>query len=291
MARGRRRATGKMVNDDPSPRLAHFAASPKPAKKGDYGPMADPGEVPPENSGWWHFSLAAGRGREESVRDDTRQWFAERRGMIQICRNYPDHPRWQPRTSNGSNPVANYGIISEIHVLARITKGLPAVPSWYLEDMTVKQVRSEFGTRFLRIARDASVKHLPEALDALAVKDPKSFVKIMMELGLPATSEVEHNHTVHVADGDKELLETTRDLLAKVRDEKRRREMAIDVTAKVISGSIEDRALHVQELKEVRPLDFVPREDPRQTLRDVAVDMREAVNAKPDRTDYFTDED
>ena len=156
-------------------------------------PPPDPlpaGVMPDEMSPLWYFTNKANRLGERHILDDTRDWFRDRGFSVQICRSYPDHPRWQVRKPRGESlqvDLANNEIVAEIHMLARIHAKLPDMPDWVAKRVAVKHLQSGLAYEILNGIGRSWRKYGQEALDTLAQHKPAQFIKIATTM-LPRTT-------------------------------------------------------------------------------------------------------
>ena len=200
------------------------------------GKLPDPlpaGVLPPEDSRLWQFVPRAVQQGEAYIQDDTRDWFEDRDRRVVICRDYVDHPRWILNTGVRAR-MHNAQIISEIHMLARISAGRSDVPSWVPARMSVKQQQSDLSYRLTKAAREVFIKEGKAALEAFAAKAPGQFVKFIGATFVP--KQIEANVTQSV--GQTMDAETADALLAAIADEIKRREV------------------ESKEIAMVRPLDY-----------------------------------
>lgn len=151
------------------------------------------GELPDENSRIWCYPPTAIRQGEAMIKDDTRVWFEDRGGVVQISRAYPDHPRWNIVPSKKGS-ILNDMICAEVHMLARITAGLPELPAIAIKKMEVKQVQADAAYRLVSAVRKVSTpKRLEETLELLADRQPGQYLKLVRDIAqaryVPAGAE------------------------------------------------------------------------------------------------------
>lgn len=193
------------------------------------------GVLPPEDSRLWQFVPRAVQLGEAFIQDDTRDWFDDRDRKVVICRDYPDHPRWIMNEGVRAR-MHNAQIISEIHMLARITAGKSDVPAWVPARMSVKQQQSDLAYRLTKATRDVFIVQGKEALEAFAARAPGQFIKFVGATFIP--KQIEANVTQSA--GQSMDAETADALLSAIAEELKRRQ---------------------DEMKEIavaRPLDFEP---------------------------------
>lgn len=180
---------------DPSTRVA--PAKPGPSKGPLPAPLP-PGQIPDENSRLWKFIPKAITQGERWIQDDTRDWFDDAGGLAgaQVRRDYPTHPRWivgaAANTSRGS--MLNEGIVSEVHLLIRITAGLPDVPSWVPARLSLKQAQADLAYRLTKTARGVFVEKGKDAMASFADRAPGQFLKFIASTFIP--KQIEQNVTV-----------------------------------------------------------------------------------------------
>lgn len=160
-------------NVDPSPR----------------GPIPEPlpaGQLPPDDSPMWLFTPDAVRSGEQFIQADTIEWFMDRGGKVQVRRDYPDHPRWLSNDALGDKAarairvkMANAHIVSEIHMLARRSAGLPDYPAWIPAKLTIKAAEADLAYRLLKTGRDVFKAKGTEAMMTLADRAPAQFLKLI----------------------------------------------------------------------------------------------------------------
>lgn len=159
---------------------------------GPLPPSPPAGELPPEDSKLWVFTAKSIQGGENFIQDDTVEWFNERSGKIQICREYPDHPRWLIEGVNSVRAkMFNSHIISEIHMLARQRKGLPEYPSWVPARMSVKQAQANIAFRLTKHTGEVFRIKGREALETFAERSPGQFIKFVGATFIPKKIEAE----------------------------------------------------------------------------------------------------
>ena len=152
-----------------------------------------PGEMPDENSRIWSYPPAAIKHGEAHIQPDTREWFAQKDGVVAISRFYPDHPRWKIGSDKKSN-ILNDQICGEVHMLARISAGLPELPKIAIRQMEVKQVQADTAYRLISAVRKVSTpERLQETLERLSDRQPGQYLKLVRDLArssyLPAGVE------------------------------------------------------------------------------------------------------
>lgn len=156
-----------------------------------------PGEMPDENSRIWSYPPAAIKHGEAHIQADTREWFAQKDGVVAISRFYPDHPRWNLGADKKSN-ILNDQICGEIHMLARISAGMAELPAVAIRQMEVKQVQADTAFRLVSAVRKVSTpERLMDTLERLADRQPGQYLKLVRDLArstyLPAGVEpVQH---------------------------------------------------------------------------------------------------
>lgn len=161
-------------------------------------PPPPPGELPDENSRLWCYPPAAIRLGEAHIKPDTRVWFEEKAGDVQIGRFYPDHPRWN-LVENKKSRILNDQICGEIHMLARLAAGLPELPACAIRQMETKQVQADTAYRLLAAVRKVSTpERLEETLTLLADRQPGQYLKLVRDLAratyVPAGNEPIHQN-------------------------------------------------------------------------------------------------
>lgn len=189
------------------------------------------GQLPPEDSPLWVFTAKAVRTGEPFIQEDTREWFEDRQGAVQITRWYDDHPRW---LISGRESVRakmhNAHIVSEIHMLARVSKGMTDVPAWVPARMNLKQQQADVAFRLTKAARTVFLKHGVDALEAFAMKAPGQFIKFIGNTFIPKRIEA----AVEVSDATEALTRDQADnILSAIADEMQRRQ----AEAKTIVGT------------------------------------------------------
>ncbi|MBK9156732.1 MAG: hypothetical protein IPM11_01150 [Micropruina sp.] len=228
------------------PGLARSLPGPLGSGAGKLPPPLPAGVLPPEDSRLWHFVPRAVQQGEAFIKDDTRDWFDDRERKVMICRDYPDHPRW---IVNGGvrARMHNAQIVSEIHMLARISAGRADMPAWVPARMGVRQAQSDLAFRLTKAAREVFIQEGRDAMVAFATKAPGQFIKFIGATFIPKQIEANVSTTSNVMDA-----ETADALLAAISEELKRRQ---------------DEA---QEIASARPLDYDPPVDIVDMVRDTA---------------------
>lgn len=147
---------------------------------------APAGTLPPEDSRLWHFCPKAVQQGEEFILPDTLDFLAERRYMVPIWRDYPEHPRW--RTSlvpNADDLTTNSEIISEVHIACRLYHGLPPFPDWVATKMSLKRSQADLAYRLTLNVRESFAKHGRQALADMAQRMPASYMNLVTKIALP----------------------------------------------------------------------------------------------------------
>jgi hypothetical protein len=185
-----------MTADTPAP-LENRPAGRKPL------PAPPPaGELPTEGSPLWFITPKAAQQGQDWIKDDTRQWFEDRGGLVQIGRVYLDHPRWAvgaaERTMRGR--MNNQNIVAEVHMLARVSAGLPEFPAGMATKLTVKQLQADTGFQLMRAARSVFQAKGRQALNDFADRAPGQFVKFMASISVPKRIETEVTTTAGALD-------------------------------------------------------------------------------------------
>ncbi len=205
------------------PNVRPHPAKPGP-RKGVLPPPMPPGQIPPDDSRLWLFIPKAITQGERWIQDDTRDWFMDAGGLpaAQVRRDYPTHPRWMVgaagKTSRGS--MLNEGIVSEIHLLIRITAGLPDVPSWVPARLSLKQQQADLAYRLTKTARGVFVEKGRKAMEDWAERAPGQFLKFIGSTFVP--KQIEQNVTV--TPGQSMDPETADQIMAALAAEIKRRE-------------------------------------------------------------------
>lgn len=162
-------------------------------KKGVLPPPPPAGELPPEDSRLWKFIPKAVAAGEAWIQEDTRDWFEDHDRKVQVCRNYPTHPRWMvgaaANTSRGA--MLNEGIISEIHMLVRLTAGMADVPAWIPARLAVKQVQADLAHRLTKTTRGVFLEKGKQAMHDFADRAPGQFIKFIAATFIPKQIEQE----------------------------------------------------------------------------------------------------
>jgi hypothetical protein len=190
-------------------------------------PPPEAGVMPPEDSRLWLFTPKSIQQGEAFIQDDTREWFEDRGRKVQIRRDYPDHPRWV--LNGGMRGVTHNGnLVSEVHLLARISAGMSEYPEWVPARMTLKQQQADLAFRLTKSARMAFLQTGNDAMRMFAQKAPGQFVKFIAATFIPRKIETE----LTVPDGQLDT-ETADILIEKLAEELKRRE----VETKVINST------------------------------------------------------
>lgn len=172
-----------------------IAAKPGP-RKGVLPAPLPAGQIPPDDSRLWMFVPKAISAGERWVQDDTREWFANLGGVVQVRRDYPTHPRWLVGAAGNTlrGAVMNEGIVSEIHLLVRITAGLPDMPSWVAARLSLKQTQADLSYRLTKLARGTLITQGPTAMKDWAERSPGQFLKWIGATFVP--KQIEQNVTL-----------------------------------------------------------------------------------------------
>ena len=217
------------------------------------------GTLPPDDSRLWVFVPKAVQQGEAFIQEDTREWFADRDFKVQVCRSYPDHPRWLASGRDSLRvKMHNSHIISEIHMLARTHLGLPDMPPWVAARMSVKQQQADLAYRLTKSARDVFLREGKLAIETFASKAPGQFIKWVSNTFI--AKQIEQQVTVTPGGGISP--EEADNMLEMIAEELRRR--ADDAQATVIT-----------------PLDYVaPERGIVETMRDTGDAFHEANKDK-----------
>jgi hypothetical protein len=169
---------------------------PGPARRGR---LPDPmlrGVIPPEDNRLWMFTPRAITAGERWIQDDTREWFEQNERKVVICRSYPTHPRWTVGAAADTARARIYheGIVSEVHMLVRLTAGLPEVPSWVPARLSLKQAQADLAYRLTKSARGVFVRQGEQAMKDFAERAPGQFLKWLGATFVP--KQIEQNVTV-----------------------------------------------------------------------------------------------
>ncbi len=168
---------------------------PGPKRRGTLPATLPAGEFPPEDSRLWNFTPKSIVQGENWIQDDTREWFEDQDRKVVIGRSYPTHPRWMVTSPTMRTKLMNDGIISEIHMLARISAGLPEFPAWVPARLTVKQLGADLNFRLTKATRQAWLTHGARAMQDFAERAPGQFVKFVASTFIP--KQIEQNVTVN----------------------------------------------------------------------------------------------
>lgn len=229
------------------PGLPRSLPGPLGSGAGPLPPLLPAGVLPSEDSRLWHFDARAVQQGEGFIQDDTRDWFEDRDRKVVISRSYPDHPRWLLNDGVRAR-MHNYKIVSEVHMLARVTAGLSDVPAWVPARMSVKQQQSDVGFRLLKLTREQLIVSGKDAMAAFAQRAPGQFLKFVATVSVPR--QIEANVTQSA--GTVMDPETADALLAAIAEELGRRQD------------------EMKEIAVVRPLDYEPPVDVVDAVKDVA---------------------
>lgn len=227
---------GRLMNAMPGPAAAERTLGPKTTR----APLPVPppaGQFPPEDSRLWLFVPKAVQQGEAFIQEDTRDWFRERGGKVQIARVYMDHPRWLPLSKQTLRAqMHNAHIVSEIHILARLAAGLPEMPSWVAARMTVKQQQADLNYRLVKTARDVYLLKGKDAMMTFADRAPGQFLKWLSGTWVPKKVETETT----VTPGQLIDPETADQLLEALGEELKRRQDEASLQAKTHVLDFED---------------------------------------------------
>lgn len=183
------------LTDPPVPRMALPRQGAGHSRTGalPLPPPTAPGELPPEDSRLWMFVPKAVQRGEDWVQDDTREWFEERGRKVPISREYLDHPRWVTGAAGNTirGRLYNGGIVSEVHMLARISAGRPDYPAWVPARLSVKQVQADVAHRLTKMTRETLLTHGKTALKDFAQRAPGQFIKFVGATFIPKRLETE----------------------------------------------------------------------------------------------------
>lgn len=154
------------------------------------------GQLPPDDNRLWLFTPACIQKGEQFIQPDTIEWYREKNGEIMICRSYPDHPRWtvvggKDRMTKARSDMANAGVISEVHLLARRMRGLADFPDWVPAVMSLKQQQADVSWRLTRATRKVWLQHGEDAMRTFAQRAPGQFVKFVAATFIPKKLEAD----------------------------------------------------------------------------------------------------
>jgi hypothetical protein len=184
-------------------------------------PPTEAGVMPPEDSRLWFFVPKSVQKGEDFIQDDTREWFEDRGRKVPIARIYLDHPRWvfgkTAETIRGQ--LYNGNIVSEVHLLARISAGMSEYPAWVPVGLSIKQLQSDVGYRITKLTQGALVKHGKQAMEDFATRAPGQFLKFVSSTFVP--KKIETEATIRNSDMDNETADA---LLSALAAELKRRE-------------------------------------------------------------------
>jgi hypothetical protein len=205
----------------------------------------------------WHFVPRGVQEGEAFIKDDTREWFEERDRKIVICREYPDHPRWQLTAAKSvRTQLYNGTVVAEIHMLARIMAGRPDVPEWVPARMTVKQQQADLGFRLVKATRDVFRTKGKEAMETFADKAPGQFIKFIGATFVPKQIETQLNTNPN---------ELSKETVGQYLD--------------LIADELQRRANEAQVLR-AAPMDYESPTDMMGAVEDVAFQMTDAAATK-----------
>lgn len=172
-----------------------IAARPGP-RKGVLPAPLPAGQIPPDDSRLWMFVPKAISAGERWIQDDTREWFADLGGVVQVRRDYPTHPRWLVGAAGNTlrGAVMNEGIVSEIHLLVRVSAGMPDMPPWVAARLSLKQSQADLAHRLTKTARGVFIEKGKDAMNDWADKAPGQFLKWLGATFVP--KQIEQNVTV-----------------------------------------------------------------------------------------------
>jgi hypothetical protein len=196
MAQKPKLETVRNTLDPPVPKMALFHQG-----AGGFGnktntPLPEPlpsGIMPPEDSRLWYFVPKAVQRGEEWIQDDTREWFEQKGRKVAICRDYPDHPRWligsTAMTLRGR--MYNGGIVSEVHMLARLSAGMAEWPTWVPVRLSVRQLQADTAFRLTKLTRTVLLEKGQQAMRDFADRAPGQFIKFVGATFVPKRIESE----------------------------------------------------------------------------------------------------